>query len=261
MGPRAALRFAKMQNRCAARAIVRTGLFTSRLRGKSLRKFNLNADRLGVRCCTHSHLEKTLMKPLLSNTMAAAALICGVSLMGVHVGAQQRGPDGSHGPGGPRPPLSAQDRAAFLDARLAALHVGLVLNADQEKLWPAVEAAARDRAILMMDLREKERTSDRPANPVDGLRRHGEADIARGMADTKLASAAQPLWAALSEEQRRRFPMLARGLMSGPEAGQRAHEGWRDRPMPADGAMEHFAPPSNDTGSQAPGRRPPPPAP
>src|ERR1700743_1654014 len=40
--------------------------------------------------------------------------------------------------------LSPEDRAAFVDARIAAVHAGLKLTADQEKLWPPVEAAVRD---------------------------------------------------------------------------------------------------------------------
>ncbi|HJZ21063.1 MAG TPA: hypothetical protein VJ226_08900, partial [Bradyrhizobium sp.] len=39
--------------------------------------------------------------------------------------------------------LSAEDRAAFADARIAAVHAGLKLTPDQEKLWPPVESAVR----------------------------------------------------------------------------------------------------------------------
>ena len=42
--------------------------------------------------------------------------------------------------------FTAEDRAAFLDARIAALKAGLELNADQEKNWPALESAMRDLA-------------------------------------------------------------------------------------------------------------------
>ncbi len=41
---------------------------------------------------------------------------------------------------------SAEDIAAFGDARIAALHAGLKLTAEQEKNWPAVEGALRDLA-------------------------------------------------------------------------------------------------------------------
>ena len=47
--------------------------------------------------------------------------------------------------------LSSEDRAAFTDARIAAVKAGLKLTADQEKLWPPVEAAVRDFAKLRID--------------------------------------------------------------------------------------------------------------
>ena len=39
--------------------------------------------------------------------------------------------------------MSPEDRAAYADARIAAVHAGLKLKADQEKLWPPVEAAVQ----------------------------------------------------------------------------------------------------------------------
>src|SRR5438477_642966 len=56
--------------------------------------------------------------------------------------------------------INPEDRAAFTDARIAAVHAGLKLNPDQEKLWPPVEAAVRDFAKLRMD-RENPRDSRR----------------------------------------------------------------------------------------------------
>jgi hypothetical protein len=47
--------------------------------------------------------------------------------------------------------MTPEDRAAFVDARIAAVHAGLKLTADQEKLWAPVEAAVRDFAKLRMD--------------------------------------------------------------------------------------------------------------
>src|ERR1700704_6574507 len=47
--------------------------------------------------------------------------------------------------------MNPEDRAAFLDARIAAVHAGLKLTADQEKLWPPVEASVRDFAKQRMD--------------------------------------------------------------------------------------------------------------
>src|SRR6202046_1155022 len=42
--------------------------------------------------------------------------------------------------------MSPEDRAAMADAKIAAVHAGLKLTADQEKLWPEVENAARELA-------------------------------------------------------------------------------------------------------------------
>src|SRR3569623_3351174 len=47
--------------------------------------------------------------------------------------------------------MNPEDRAALADARIAAVHAGLKLNADQEKLWPPVAAAVRDFATLRID--------------------------------------------------------------------------------------------------------------
>ena len=111
----------------------------------------------------------------------------------------------------PREPmkrLSPEDRAAFLDARIAALHAGLKLNADQEKMWPAVEQALRDGMGKLAALRAQAR----PADPIEGLRRMADADTARGEALHKIVDAAQPLYATLTEDQKRRLPMLTHGL-------------------------------------------------
>ena len=43
--------------------------------------------------------------------------------------------------------MNPEDRAAFTDARIAAVKAGLKLNADQEKLWPPVEAADRKSVV------------------------------------------------------------------------------------------------------------------
>ena len=43
--------------------------------------------------------------------------------------------------------MNPEDRAAFADARIAAVHAGLKLTPDQEKLWPPVEAAVREFAL------------------------------------------------------------------------------------------------------------------
>ncbi len=55
--------------------------------------------------------------------------------------------------------FSDADRAAFLDARIAALHAGLVLTPAQEKLWPSVESALRETHKVIADQRAARRNN------------------------------------------------------------------------------------------------------
>lgn len=115
--------------------------------------------------------------------------------------------------------LSPEDRAAFMDARIAALHAGLKLTPDQEKLWPPVETALRDLAKQRQARRERDRTKE---DAPDALRAMADASTARGEALRKLADATAPLYATLDEGQKRRATMLARPMQ--PFGG--AHKGW-----------------------------------
>ena len=65
--------------------------------------------------------------------------------------------------------MSPEDRAAFTDARIAAVKAGLKLTPDQEKLWPPVEAAVRDFAKLRIDRANARMTARRL--PMPGSRR------------------------------------------------------------------------------------------
>src|SRR3984957_17586637 len=70
--------------------------------------------------------------------------------------------------------LSPEDRAAFVDARIAALRAGLGLTPDQAKNWPDFEKALRDMAQLRAEriaAREAvEQNPDKaPSAPFDRL--------------------------------------------------------------------------------------------
>src|SRR3954463_69700 len=72
--------------------------------------------------------------------------------------------------------MNPEDRAAFADARIAAVHAGLKLTADQEKLWPAVETSVRefaklriDRANARMDTSQGDSGAQKPDDPVARL--------------------------------------------------------------------------------------------
>jgi hypothetical protein len=123
--------------------------------------------------------------------------------------------------------VSPEDRAAFADARIAAVHAGLKLTADQEKLWPAVETAARDFAKLRIDranarMNAKPDDAQNPEDPVARLRMRADNMAATAAAMKKIADAADPLYKTLDEGQKRRLAFLThRG----------GHEGWRQRGM------------------------------
>jgi len=137
----------------------------------------------------------------------------------------------------PRWRPSAADRAAFTDARIAALKAGLQLTAEQEKNWPAVETAIRDlakqraehmkeRAERWQARREARRSDDnapRRADVIERLRRGADALSTRAVALKRLADAAAPLYQSLDEGQKRRFTWLLR-MGHHPRAG--GH--WRD---------------------------------
>ena len=116
-------------------------------------------------------------------------------------------------PGGPdsgrRQQLRADDRAAFLDARIAALRAGLRLTPDQEKAWPAFEQADRDLATLRAGQFDALR-AEQPADPIQRARQRADTLAARSAALRRYADAAAPLYQGLDENQKRRFGILSR---------------------------------------------------
>ena len=114
--------------------------------------------------------------------------------------------------GGPRWQPSAEDRKAFTDARVAALKAGLELTPEQEKNWPAVEAAIRDMAKARADRMAARANEQPPSDPVECLHRRAErlGAVAAGL--KKLADAEEPLYKSLDDAQKRRFKILTRAL-------------------------------------------------
>src|SRR5689334_12065775 len=132
---------------------------------------------------------------------------------------------------------SAEDIAAFGEARIAALHAGLKLTAEQEKNWPAVESALRDLAKMRSERFAARASADRPKDPIERLNLRAQAMGQRAASLKKLADAAGPLYKSLDESQKHRFVMLAR-LGARHEGGFRGHHGfggWRHRERGFDG--------------------------
>lgn len=111
--------------------------------------------------------------------------------------------------------MSAQDREAMMAARMAAVKAGLVLTPEQEKLWPPVENAVREGMKQREEWRARMDKEGVAANPVERMRRMGEMSSARGAMMTRFADAAAPLYASLTDDQKRRLQMLGGSGMGG----------------------------------------------
>jgi hypothetical protein len=125
--------------------------------------------------------------------------------------------------------LSADDITAFGDARIAALHAGLKLTAEQEKNWPAVETALRDLARQRSERFAARANADRPKDPVERMSQRAEAMGQRAAGLRKLADAMGPLYKSLDDSQKRRFAMLAR--FDRRHVAMRGHHGQHHRGM------------------------------
>jgi hypothetical protein len=112
--------------------------------------------------------------------------------------------------------MSPEDRAAFTDARIAAVKAGLKLTPDQEKLWPPVEAAVRDFAKLRIDRanarmnaqRDGSQDQQKPDDMVARLRERADNKATSAAAMKRIADAADPLYKTLDDGQKRRLAIL-----------------------------------------------------
>ena len=133
--------------------------------------------------------------------------------------------------------MSPEDRAAFADARIAAVKAGLKLTPDQERLWPPVEAAVRDfakmridRANARMNAEKDAAASDaqQPDDPVARLRARADRMAATAAVLRRIADAADPLYKTLDDGQKRRLKVLThfgRGGWRHHEDGDRDRDG------------------------------------
>src|SRR6202048_1550442 len=123
--------------------------------------------------------------------------------------------------------MSPEDRAAFTDARIAAVKAGLKLTPDQEKLWPPVETAVRDFAKLRIDRAnarmnaQQNDSQDAQKDPVARLRERADTMATSAAAMKKIAEAADPLYKTLDDGQKRRLAILTHHMEG------RSGEGWR----------------------------------
>ncbi len=171
------------------------------------------------------------MKSRSSIAIVMTAMVGATAFLAVNALAQQSAAPPRPGAAATqRPAFSAEDRGAFFDARIAAVKAGLRLTPDQEKLWPPVESAVREGFAKRAEMMAKMQTQGRPADPVEGMRRMADAASTRGEMMKKIVDAAQPLYASLGDDQKRRLTML----MHRPGGGRMAQMRERMRGMMMD---------------------------
>jgi hypothetical protein len=119
------------------------------------------------------------------------------------------------------PRFSAEDFAAFADARIAALKSGLQLKPTQEKKWFALETVLREEAkahaARAAESRGKATEPHEHRDMIEGLRERAKQLEANSVElqtiaaeFKKLADAAEPLYESLDDAQKRRFEPFLR---------------------------------------------------
>ena len=115
---------------------------------------------------------------------------------------------------------STEDADSLTDVRINVVKAALQLTPDQEKFWPPIEDAIRNRAknrqarianaaARVNELRDRspvELLRDR--DPINFMHRRADALAQRSADLKKLADAWQPLYATLSQDQRRRMAFV-----------------------------------------------------
>jgi hypothetical protein len=128
-----------------------------------------------------------------------AALIAGAALTGSVV-ARDRSD---------RVELTANQTVAELDARIARIKADLHLTPEQEEKWSGFENAVHEISKRRADrqvARRAERSEQKGS--VDFIEQMRQAAVSmseRSVAEKQLADAAQPVYASLDDQQKRRF--------------------------------------------------------
>jgi hypothetical protein len=129
--------------------------------------------------------------------LTAAALVAGAALTGSAI-ARERHTE-----------PTANQLADRVDAHIARMRADLHLTPEQENNWSGFESAMRDigksRADREIALRADRAQQKGPVDIIEQMRRNADFMTARAAEQKKLADAAQPLFASLNAQQKRRF--------------------------------------------------------
>jgi hypothetical protein len=206
-------------------------------------------------------VEENMFKPVIVGmavlAIAGSSLVYAQQQFGDHEGFGRWRAEHHH-------PLSADDMAAFTDARIAALKAGLELTPDQAKNWSPFEQAVRELAQLHIQQVQARRQRPQPGenapSPFDRLAQRADNLAKTSAALKKLADAGAPLYRSLTDAQKGRFRILARMLRPHPHRAMFFRRG-RDgdhgagRGGPEFGPQHRTAPNGGDDNDAGPGNR------
>jgi hypothetical protein len=107
-------------------------------------------------------------------------------------------------PPAPPPPRERPLPGRHIEGRIAFLHAELKITATQQSQWDRVAATMRANAKQMDQLAQEMRAGrDQPQNAVDRLDRRVRFVAARANAEKAFADAFKPLYATLSDDQKK----------------------------------------------------------
>ena len=120
-----------------------------------------------------------------------------------------------------RTELSANQMADRADVRTAKMKVDLNLTPDQDKNWSGFASAMQDMSKKQADrriaIRDARAEQQGKFDVLDEMRKNADAQIERSNDQKKLADAAQPLYAGLTDQQKPRFANELMGLSRWPD--------------------------------------------
>jgi hypothetical protein len=174
-------------------------------------------------------VSSAISRPLMKKYFLIAATAALLALPNLSSTVLAAPPEASEDAGVQHPKFSAEDFAAFTDARIAALKAGLRLTPAQEKNWPALETALREQAkargARIAEWREKGNEPREHRSVIEGLQEGAKRLAARSAELEKLADAAKPLYDSLDDAQKGRFRALLH--IAAGKHWHHGHEGFR----------------------------------
>jgi periplasmic protein CpxP/Spy len=106
---------------------------------------------------------------------------------------------------------------ARVEARIKELHAKLQITPAQEDLWQQVTTAMRDNAKTLDDLIQAQTAQARTISALDDLRAYSALADAHAEGLKKVLAAFEPLYASMSDTQKRQADRLVRQRLRGRE--------------------------------------------